>query len=447
MNEIANYKNNLQLFYNADEVAKEYGLYSKFVTVSNYSDKPDIYLVFSLNPIKDDVNPVEIINRNNRNTNLFYPEGFAVNLSEENPLLAWENISNYLGHAEFLYELYSRFDVPLPKKVRVGELEDLKTFYCGQNNVNYDMDTRKKYADGLREFFKEESSRGKFAREWQEFYRSELFDGDKSFVKNFISFLHRDNPETKLDVLLESSDDLKKIYVPEHRYKEFREVIKDKYPDVKYSVGEKKVVDKGVIVDPKTNKSVATQFGFGVTAEEADRICDARFSVDGFKCLDGLDVSYYEGRDIYYKASDENIIASVLNNITLRWAKCSSLESLQEKGDIKQIDIPEGQMKNFYATMKQYGVDFYVDNDVNRKPNFDVVHVLYNAADHEKVAKIVTGLTLANISLAHVTPEDIAYYIDIDKVDDLLTDARSRSEMAAMESGMSKPDNSKDIDI
>lgn len=429
MNEIANYnKNNLRLFYNANDVAKEYGVYSKFVTVDNYADKPDVYLVFSVNPIPEGVNPVEIINRNERNNNLFYPENFAVNLSQVNPLLAWEYITDYLGNAEFMCELYSNFEVPLPKKIRDDELSALKTFYCGQTNANYDMDTRKKYAEGLREYFKQETSRGKLAREWNEFYRSELFDNDKSFVKNFISFLNRKKPEVKLDILLDSNDNLKKCYASEHHYKIFKEVIKEKYPDVKYSVSDKQVVDKGLIVDPNSNKPVATQYGLTVTEEEYDKICDARFAIEGFKCLDGLNPSYFEGRYVYYKASDENIIASVFNDICFRWAKCSSLEDLKARGKLEQIDIPASQMKNFYVGAKQHGIPFYIDNDVNRKPNLSVLHVLYNAVDHDKMGRYITGLTMANISLSHVSPEEVAYYVDIDKVDNLLANATERSE-------------------
>lgn len=84
-------------------------------------------------------------------------------------------------------------------------------------------------------------------------------------------------------------------------------------------MSEKRVVDQGLIVDPETNKPVVTQYGLTVTDEECDKICDARFAIDGFKCLDGLNPSYFEGRDLIYKVSDENIIASVLNDICYRY--------------------------------------------------------------------------------------------------------------------------------
>lgn len=425
MNNIVAYEHNRQLFNYASDVAKEYGVFSKMVVKDNYSGKPDIYLVFGLDPIEENINPVEIINRNNRSTNLFYPENFAVNINDGNPLLIWESIVSYLSSVEFLYELYSEFRVPLPQKIRSDELAALISFYCGKNNPNYDSETRSNYAKGLKEFFKQEASRGKFLSEWQEFYRSDLFDKDKSFVGNFFIFLKRHEPETKLDVLLESNFELKKAYIPEHYYDEFRNTIKEKYPDVKYTVSDKKIVDKGMIVDPKTKLATTTQFGLTVTDKQYDKICERRFAEEGYKCLDGLNQSYFEGRDIFYKATDENIIASVFNNIRLRWAKCPSIESLREKGRIEKIEIPYSQMKNFYVSMQQYNVPFVIDNDVNNNPSLDVVHVLYNAADGETVGKLVAGLTWANISLSHVKAEDIPFCIDVDRVDKLIQGAKS----------------------
>lgn len=427
MNSIVTYENNRQLFNFAGDVAKEYGVFSKTVVKENYTGKPDVYLVFSVNPIKDDVNPVEIINRYNRSSAIFYPESFAVNINEGNPLLIWENVASYLGYAEFMCEVYGEFDVPLPQKIRVDELMALTTFYCGQSNPKYDEETRKRYSEGVRDFFKQEASRGKFLSEWQEFYRSDLFDADKSFVGNFFTFLKRNEPETKLDVLLESNDNLKKVYVSEHYYSEFRKTIKEDYPDVKYNVSDKKVVDKGTIVDPKTKLAIQTQFGLSVSDKQYDTICERRFATEGFSCLDGLNQTHFEGRDLFYKASDENIIASVLNNIRLRWAKCPSIDELKFRGKIEQIDIPYSQLKNFYVTMQQYGVPFAIDNDANNMPSLDVVHVLYASVDRDKVSRLVTGLTLANISLSHVTTEDVPFGIDIDKVDMLIERAKTLS--------------------
>ncbi len=432
MNEIIGYENNLQLFYNFNDVAKDYGLYSKQVTIANPGSRPDVYLVFSVNPIKDNVNPVEIVNRVNRNDNLFYPESFAVSLYDENSLLVWEKIMNYLSRAEFMCDLYSEFETPLPKTIRNDELEELAKFYCGQHNPNYDAATRQDYAEGIREFFKSERSKSKFSKDWQEFYRSELFDENKSFAGNFLAFLKRDEPETDIDILLESNHNLKKTYLSEHKYKEFREIIKTQYPDVKYNVSDKKVVDKGMIVDPKTNKCVKTQFGLTVTDQEYDRICEERFSSEGFDCLKDLNPSYFEGRDIVYKASDENIIASVINNLCFRWAKCPSLEDMQKRGKLSRIDIPVNQAMNFYLTMKEYDVPFYIDNDVNRKPNFDVIHVLYNTSDCKTVEGIVTGLTIANMSLAHVSMADARFDIDVGKVDMLIKEAKERSQTAEL---------------
>ncbi len=426
-NNIATYDNNLQLFFYSADVAKEYGLFAKTVVKPNYSGKPDIYEVFGVAPIPEDVNPVEIINRNDRNSTIFYPENYAVNISKENPLMAWEKICQYLTHAEFMCELYDEFQLPLPKKIRVDELSALVTFCCGRDNPDYDLETRKNYAKGLRDFFEQEKSHGKFMKSWQEFYRSELFDGDKSLIRNFFVFLKRHEPETSLDVLLESNFELKKLYIPEHFYEKFKKVIKESYPEVKYNVSDLKVVDKGALVDPKSGERAVTQFGKCVTDEEVNRIMEKRFAAEGFACLEGLDVFHYEGRDLFYKASDENIIASVYNTLRLNWAKCATPEELLNIGKVEQIDVPFSQMKKFYVCMQQLGVPFAIDNDANNNPTPETVHVLYNAVNGDLVGKLLTGITFANITNSHVRSHNVLVEFDMSQVDTLINHAKEKA--------------------
>ncbi len=419
---------NKLLVNNYEKLAQEYGLFSKQVMVYGPTNVGVPYLVFSMNPIDDNVNPVEIINRNKRNPNLFYYKDFAVCLTGDNPLITLSNVVEYLSYAEFMYELYEVFDTELPDKIRIDELEELVNFYNGQYNLDFDDELRTHYSEGVKDFFKKENEKGKFSKAWQKFYRSELFDENKSFVGNFLTYLKKSEPEIDIDVLLESGSEIRKVYVPEHRYKEFRETIKSDYPDVKFHVSDKKIKDKGLIVDPETGSRVESQYGICVTDEEYDKIFEKSFSSEGFGCLEDLNPSYFEGRNVYYKSSDENIIASVLNNICYRWAKCFSLKELEARGPLEMVDIPSKQMKNFYVSMRRYNIPFHIDNDVKRNPNFKVAHVLYNTFDREKVTNIVAGLAIANMSLAHVDiPEDTKYIVDADKVGELIKKAEKKS--------------------
>ena len=421
--------NNKLLVNNYEKLAQEYGLFSKQVMVYGPTNKGVPYLVFSLNPISDNINPVEIVNRSQRNPNLFYVNDFAVCLAGDNPLITLSNVLEYLSYAEFMYELYEQFNTELPEVIRIDELEELINFCDGQHNMDFDEELRAHYAQGVKDFFEKENSKGKFSKAWQKFYRSEFFDENKTFTQNFLVYLKRGEPEINIEALLESGNEIRKVYVPEHRYKEFREKIKSDFPDVKYHVSDKKVKDKGLIVDPETGSRVSNQYGICVTDEEFDRIFEKSFSSEGFGCIEDLNPSYFEGRNVYYKASDENIIAFVLNGICFRWAKCSSLEELETNGALEMVDIPSKQMKNFYVSMRRYNIPFHIDNNINRNPNFKVCHVLYNSCDREKVTNIVAGLAIANMSLSHVDiPEDTKYFVDADKVGSLIKKAQKKSK-------------------
>lgn len=426
---------NLALVNNYQTLARDYGLFAEKVSVARPGDEPKEYLVFSLSRITDDVNPAKIIARNQRNKHIFYPENFAVELPSKNPLLMWEQISGYLAYAELICDAYTRFETPLPKSIRVDEVEALANFYSKMLNPNFDEETRREYYNGLREFFEDENPKSRFKKEWQAFYRSELFDSEKSFLKNFMTFLKRHEPETSLDALIESNGDLKKVYMPEHHYQEFREIIKARYPNVKYSVSDKRVVDKGIIVDPKTNQPVETPYGKTVSEEAYDQIVKERFAREGFACVDGLTPSYFEGRDIVYKASDEHIIASVGHEIAYRWAECADLETLQRNGPLGCIEIPGCHMMNFYVAMKDAGIPIHIDNDIHNDPVFETVRVVYNKCHEHTVQTILVGLAMAQVNLAHVSlnDADVMFDIDVKKVDALIQQAKTRE--AALASG------------
>ena len=429
MADIVELSNDLELVNSYQKLARDYGLFAKKVYMAQPGSEAKEYLVFSISPIKDDVNPVAIINRNNRNNKIFYPENFAIEMHAGNPLLAWEKISRYVAYAELICDAYNQFGTSLPKAIRMDELLELANFYCKANSTSFDEETRKDYWKGLRDFFKDENPKSKFKKEWLAFYRSELYDADKSFLQNLGAFMKRHEPETSLDNLIESSGDLKKVYMPEHHYKKFREIIKERYPGVKYSVSEKRVVDKGLIVDPDTNRAVDTPYGKTITEEEYDKIIEERFAIEGFACLDGLTPSYFEGRDIMYKASDENIVAAVSHEVAYRWAKCPSLETIKQRGALSSVDIPVGHLRSFYCEMMDADIPIYIDSDVNSQPNFETVRIIYSERDDRVVHNILVGLAMAQVNLAHysLTDKDILFDIDVTKVDALIRQAKARA--------------------
>ncbi|MBO5323866.1 MAG: hypothetical protein J6A88_07190 [Oscillospiraceae bacterium] len=417
MIDLKNIEFDLYLVNNFRKIAKEYGVFAEKISVEHPGSEATEYIVFSLSPIQKGIDPVSIINRNNRNTTIFYPENFAVELHKGNPFSVWEKIASYLAHAEFMYEVYEEFEKPLPKAIRTDELSALVNFYNQYKNPNFDALTRGDYLNGLREFFKEEYPKSKFKREWQEFYRSELYDGNKSFWQNYRVFKKRLEPEVALDVLVGSCDDLSKVYMPEHRYQEFRSIIQSRYPEVKYYAGKKEVIDKGIIVDPKTNERVKTPYGITVTKEEYDKVMDARFAAEGFSCVDDLNVSYFEGREIIYKSSDENIIASISNAITFRWARPSTLDALKQHGLLSCIEIPNQYITTLCVDLNYSQIPFYIDNRpaISR---FGILRIVFNSQHEEHIRNVLIGLNIANVDMAHLSlnNENISFSIQPDDV-------------------------------
>ena len=106
-----------------------------------------------------------------------------------------------------------------------------------------------------------------------------------------------------------------------------------------------------------------------------------------------MNPSYWEFRDIYYRAVDEPIIASVCNMMRLQYAKCNSLEELTRFGELSMLDIPESSFMNFVSLAKTNDLRFYIDTKGDYAvPSLDTVHVLYNTYQGEKLFGILDRL-------------------------------------------------------
>ena len=423
----------LELVISCAKLGRDYGLFTQKIAFPRSGGNAKEYRIFSLTPIKGNLNPVELIKRRKRHPNIFYPGIFAIEWNTGNPLLMWEKIANYLGYAEFVNEIYEEFGAPLPEAIRTDELEALSNFYCRYNDENFDAETRRDYLDGLKQFFDNERAveKSEFKKAWHEFYRSGFFDGDRSLFSNFLNYMKRDRLEADLMDSFESDRDDKKVYMSEHHYKEFQKIMKARFPEVQYSVSKKLVSDKGILVDPETGKRAKTAYGVEVTDEEYDKIIEERFAKEGFRCIDGLTPTIFAGRDIFYKAVDERYLASVSHEITLRWVKCWDLSELKQSGRVNFVDVPASYMMNLYAGLMENRVPFAIDCRVKSSPNFEVLRVVYNTCHEYTVQNILIGLTINQVNMAHILldNENVMFDINVQNIEKMVQKAKGRKHL------------------
>lgn len=399
--------NEIESYYN--NVCKDYGVSCKVIEQNSYafSDEQDIYLVLSAHDIPTGLDIKDIYIRNERSNVLFYPDYHVVKLDDDTKLLSIvDEAVTYCKTVEFLRKIYSEHGLPLPQVIRGDEIGGLKEYNSGRNNAALDPVSRHRFDKHLKRFFKQEKTRSKYLWKWRNFLRSDKYVRKASTFKMFVEFSKRDEPETTVDQLHTTNDDLKTTVINEHEYKRFKEDIKRLFPDVLYAVSDVDVENEGYV---KQNKSIGEiksgPFGKLITYEDFCIEREKRFAAEGYEALKDLNPAYFETRQLTYKEIDEPFVASVLNSIRYAYAKSNALNDVKVPGinTVSVLDVPVDDMMNFVSLAKANKLPFYLDCFGKfSKANFETVRAVYRPENDALVDGIVARMINEKFEFSHI---------------------------------------------
>lgn len=377
-------------------ICRKYGLSGNVVYYNPSpfpeSDRNRLYIVAGFdpairnNPIASNLEPDAIVRKVKRNEKLFYPKIWAYDLFEnKNDVHAQLLLADYCETASFLARLYDEYGADMPEKLRISEINQLKEYQAILDNPASAPALQDSCQKALDYFFKREKSKNTFRQKWLSYYRSEHFPDEKGFIGRIAGYFHRDDNRIRTKQLMAANGDIKKLEMQEHEYKIFVNLMQEKHPDVLFSVGDKTVVDHGLINASRESGP----FGRAVTGEEFAVIRKERFATEGYAAIADLRPSYFEFRDVYYRDLDEPLVAGIYNRINLSYAKCNSLMELKQLGDLRLEKIPKTDFMNFVSLAKANGLRFYIDNDGEfSNPSLDLITVIYNGHQEGKLEGI-----------------------------------------------------------
>ena len=392
-----------------------YGLYGNVVyyapspfTRADESNRNRLYIIaglhpdFAKEPLPAWIQPDRLLQRNLRNNKLFYTDAFVL---EVTPGLQEIEITNalrhYAQHASFLLAQYRGEGLPLPQKMRLHEVNHLMSL---ENQYLYHIGQPRAKSDYLafqKALFRRERKRNPLHKKWLDYYCSEHFPDGEGPIARIRGFFRRNNPEISVERLFDTNENIKKLELQEYEFRHFRKYIQDLHPEVCFAVGNRETVNHGLTPASKVNQVLVRN----VTLEEYNAVRKARFAEEGYAALADMNPSKWIFRDIYYRAVDEPIIASVCSKMRLEYAKCNTLEELSDYGELAVIDVPEPDFMNFVSLAKTNGLRFYIDtNGDYALPSLDTVHVLYNTCQEEKMSGIYARL--CNDKLSHMEISD-----------------------------------------
>lgn len=401
MNELAIQSVNPSFVKEVQSLCHGYGLYGNVIyhnpSPFAESDCNRVFVVagydpeIEQDPLPPNLQPDDIIRRNERNKKVFCPGSWAYDLSENSDSMqAIQELDNYCSMAAFVQEIYAGYDLPAPEKIRFSRLSQLNDFVKGLNNPKVNSAARDKYQEGLDWYFKKEKSHTPLQKQWNDYFLSDRFPDDEGPIGRIMGFLNRKNNVISLEQLMDVNGDVNTLHMEEHEYQEFAKFMKDVYPDVLYAISEVEIVDHGI---PKPSQRNTEAFGMLVTGEDFAVILKERFAEEGYEAIQNLKPMYWEYRDVHYKEIDEPLIARAYNSIRLAYAKPNDLMDLTERGPVCLKKIPYADFMNFVSLAKANNLRFYIDNRGEYAvPSLKTVNVLFNEYQKEKMHAITNRL-------------------------------------------------------
>lgn len=382
-----------------EKAAKEYGLYYSAVPykVGTLDERAGYYAVLSLKPISEHVDPIKLVERNKRHQGLFYPYDFATKLSNKNLLISFNEIVSYCKEVEFAQYIFNKYQVELPTKLRRDELISLMAFNDAANNELYPEHLRDLYETEMKQYFNASFIKNKDDQQWHDFYRSERYDVSKSLRQNRKES-KLESQEVDMEVLFKGDNSVSEVTIPEHLYGSFKKYLQS-YPDVYFHALDVKVDDHGLIDGP---------WGKAITDKELYDLLVEKFSTDQFDAIKDMKPSYFENRTIYFREADEQIIARIVNELTLKYVKSENLEEITKHGSTSTLLLPVSDVMNFTSLAKANKLPFYLDTVGHyTTPSLDTIGIVVNTYNEEKLNAIV--MHLANLKLSHhaLVPEQL----------------------------------------
>jgi len=394
-------------------ICSEYGLHGNVISFSSdtipESDRNRDYIIAGVAAYLDGtqcppegtkpIDPERILREIQRSDKFFHPHIWAYDLSAcADPMKATEALVEYCKTTEFLKHLYEQYSAPLPAVLRTSEISQLMDAWDALNHPDATPELQAKIQKEFKQFFDIERDEGK--SDWMNYYRSDRHPDGRGAIARARGFLHRSEQIVDMDQLLEFNDDVHQLQMQEHEFRLFQDFMATLHPDVTYSVGKLEIVDNGI---EKTSDGGSGPFGRSVSGEEYAVIRKEHFAQQGWDALAGLNMAYFEFRDVCYKAVDEPLVAAVYNKITLEYAKCDPITELMEHGPMHLAQISSTDFMNFVSLAKANGFRFYIDTDgIYAKPSLEHVNVIYNEEQTHLLQAIKARMIHDKVNHSHV---------------------------------------------
>ena len=309
-----------------------------------------IYFLASINPLGDmnleNRNPAHIQRKIEGDPSTFHPYEFAIKITDGDPLVLFDKISEYCRTAEMINVYFGLEGVKVPQEMPVEDVANMRQAVANTRN--------NKTLSYISEAVSESLSKGikAYAKETK---KNEFAEGLKSKFKSkeqqVVDFI-REFKHVSYETINEKNVD------------EFVDFLQKRDPNLEYVISDKITVKTG-LEEAKTGEYDP----YGHAARN------------------------YEFREVYFKRADEHIFRDAFNSI--RFSRVNGkgndvpVAELAQYGPVCSVKIPSNYMWLVDQCLNKWGVKFAIDYGYLNKADERTVPVLYL----EKDKNIIEGMT------------------------------------------------------
>lgn len=311
-----------------------------------------IYLVASLSPISEmnlgTKNPADIQRKIEGDPSTFYPYEFAVKVTDEDPLVVFDKISEFCRKAEMINVYFGLENVSVPKEMDSADVEILRVGVVNTRNDKISGDMREAARNNLKQSIKTYDRRVK-----KKGFSEKLASKFKNSEQQIAEFV-REHKQISFETIYES------------QVEAFVDFLNRVDPNLEYVLSDKISVDVGL---EKAPEGEYDPYGYAIRN--------------------------YDYREIFFKRADEHIFQDAFNYIAFsqRNGKGHDVQPavLAQQGAVCSVQIPFNYMGLVDRCLHKWNVPYAIDRGYLNKTEFGekTVPILYL----EKDKNIIEGMT------------------------------------------------------
>lgn len=379
--------------FDVDKICEQFGLYGAVIPFKMddiNSGERGMYVIVSIYPIPEEVNPRNIINDASRDRNVMLTSTNAFRVDPGSLSNTLSSLLYFCLREQFLMMMFAEFNTELPEKINVSEFNLLRMYNEMRYAPNATKETKEVCNLRLQEYFDHLKPTWRRSQEWIDFYHSGRFKPSKydpyTSTGGKKDFKNRNNRNVSLEHLCEASQVVINLNLSLILWEQTKELMEKEFPYVEYHEGEIEVSESSYCGDDD------------VTEAEQYLQLKKVFDQKGADFMKDQNIYRYDTINVHIKKSDMKIFKYCFQKSYLEFTKQADRNKLLSRGPIEYINMDMYEIPKLLSEFKKYNIpfDFDILGEFYDSDTVNNVCVLYNACDSNIVQNIAGELIFDN---------------------------------------------------